>query len=169
MRYRVIQEHDRRYPIRLMCRALAVSPTGYYAWRTRPASGRATANQTLLTELRQLHHESRQTYGSPRMWRVLVARGRVVGRHRVARLMRHDGLRAKTVTKWRATTQSSHSFPVAANQLNRSLPSRLRIKCGPGISPISGPWKAGSIWRSCWISIHEPWWAGPWGLGSRRS
>ncbi len=121
MRYRVIQEHDRRYPIRLMCRALAVSPTGYYAWRTRPASGRATANQTLLTELRQLHHESRQTYGSPRMWRVLVARGRVVGRHRVARLMRHDGLRAKTVTKWRATTQSSHSFPVAANQLNRQF------------------------------------------------
>ncbi len=121
MRYRVIQEHDRRYPIRLMCRALAVSPTGYYAWRTRPASGRTTANQTLLTELRQLHHESRQTYGSPRMWRVLVERGRMVGRHRVARLMRHDGLRAKTVTKWRATPQSSHSFPVAANQLNRQF------------------------------------------------
>ncbi len=69
MRYRVIQEYDRRYPIRLMCRALAVSPAGYYAWRTRPASARAAANQRLLTELRQLHHESRQTYGSPRMWR----------------------------------------------------------------------------------------------------
>jgi putative transposase len=121
MRYRVIQEYDRRYSIRLMCRALAVSPAGYYAWRTRPASARAAANQTLLTELRQLHHESRQTYGSPRMWRVLVERGRGVGRHRVARLMRHDGLRAKTVAKWRATTHSSHLFPVAANQLNRQF------------------------------------------------
>jgi hypothetical protein len=104
MRYRVIQEYDRRYSIRLMCRALAGSPAGYDAWRTRPASARAAANQTLLIELRQLYHESRQTYGSPRMWRVLVERGRGVGRHRVARLMRHEGLCAKTVTKWRATT-----------------------------------------------------------------
>ena len=121
MRYRVIQEHDRRYPIRLMCRALAVSPAGYYAWRTRPASARAAANQALLTELRQLHHDSRRTYGSPRMWRELVERGRTVGRHRVARLMRYDGLRAKTITQWRAPTQSSHQFPVAANQLNRQF------------------------------------------------
>lgn len=121
MRYRVIQEHDRRDPIRLMCRALAVSPAGYYAWRTRPVPARAAANQTLLTELRQLHRESRQTYGSPRMWHTLVQRGRQVGRHRVARLMRQDGLRANTVTKWRATTLSRHQFPVAANQLNRQF------------------------------------------------
>lgn len=121
MRYRVIQEHDRRYPIRLMCRALAVSAAGYYAWRTRPASARAAANQALLSELRQLHHDSRQTSGSPRMWRELVERGRTVGRHRVARLMRDDGLRSTTVTKWRATTQTRHPFPVAANQLNRQF------------------------------------------------
>ncbi|WHZ28983.1 MAG: hypothetical protein OJF51_003783 [Nitrospira sp.] len=61
MRYQVIQEHDRRYPIRLMCRALAVSPAGHHAWRTRPVSTRSAANQTLLTELHQLHHESHQT------------------------------------------------------------------------------------------------------------
>lgn len=121
MRYRVIPEHDRRYPIRLMCRALAVSPAGYYAWRTRPASARSAANQALLTELRHLHQESRQTYGSPRIWQALVHLGRQVGRHRVARLMRYDGLRAKTVTKWRATTQSVHQFPVASNQLNRQF------------------------------------------------
>jgi putative transposase len=72
MRYRVIQEHDRRDPIRRMCRALAVSPAGYYAWCTQPASARATANQMLRTDLRQLHHESRQTYGSPGIWRELV-------------------------------------------------------------------------------------------------
>ncbi|WHZ28984.1 MAG: Transposase [Nitrospira sp.] len=55
------------------------------------------------------------------MWRVLVKRGRQVGRHRMARLMRHDGLRAKMVTKWRVTTHLSHQFPVSANQLNRQF------------------------------------------------
>ncbi|MBK8274914.1 MAG: hypothetical protein IPK92_03520 [Nitrospira sp.] len=53
MRYRAIQEHDRRYPIRLMCRALAVSPAGYYAWRGRPESRRAVANRTLLVTIRR--------------------------------------------------------------------------------------------------------------------
>lgn len=119
MRYRVIQEHDRRYPIRLMCRALAVSSAGYYAWRARPESTRAVANRGLLTAIRLLHHDSRQTYGSPRIWRALRAQGYRVGEHRIARLMCHAGIRAKTVTKWRATTQSQHEFPVAANTLDR--------------------------------------------------
>ena len=61
MRGRVIQEHDRRYPIRLICRALAVSTAGYYVWRARPESTRAVANRGLLTAIRLLHHDSRQT------------------------------------------------------------------------------------------------------------
>jgi putative transposase len=111
MRYRVIQEHDRRYPIRLMCRALAVSPAGYYAWRVRPESRRSTANRALLMEIRMIHQDSRQIYGSPSIWDALVRRGQRVGEHRVARLMRQDGIRA--------TTQSQHRFPVAANTLDR--------------------------------------------------
>lgn len=121
MRYRVIQEYDRRYPIRLMCRALAVSSAGYYAWRTRPESTRAVANRDLLTAIRLLHYDSRRTYGSPRIWRALRAQGHRVGEHRVARLMCQDGIRAKTMTKWRATTQSQHEFPVAANTLDRAF------------------------------------------------
>lgn len=121
MRYRAIQEHDRRYPIRLMCRALAVSPAGYYAWRARPESARAAANRALMADIRVIHQESRQTYGSPSIWQALVRRGQRVGEHRVARLMRQDGIRAKTVKKWRATTQSTHRFPVAANRLNRQF------------------------------------------------
>ena len=84
----MIQEHDRRYPIRLMCRALAVSPAGYYAWRGRPESRRAAANRTLLVTIRVLHQDSRQTYGSPSIWRALRKQGHQVGEHRVARLMR---------------------------------------------------------------------------------
>ena len=121
MRYRVIQAHDRRDPLRLMCRALGVSPAGYDAWRARPASARAAANRELLTEIRLLPRDSRQTYGSPRLWQALVRQGRQVGQHRVARLIRHAGLRAKTVKTWRATTRSAHPFPVASNQLNRQF------------------------------------------------
>ena len=121
MRYRVIQEHDRRYPIRLMCRALAVSPAGYYAWRSRPESARAIQTRIRLSAIRVLHEESRETYGSPRIWRALHEQGHQVGEHRVARLMRQANLQAKTVSKWRVTTDSAHRWPVAANHLNRQF------------------------------------------------
>jgi putative transposase len=121
MRYRAIQEHDRRYPIRLMCRALTVSAAGYYAWRSRPESHRAVSARTLLSAIRVIHQESRETYGSPSIWDALLKQGYGVGEHRVARLMRQHGIRAKTVKKWRATTQSQHRFPVAANTLNRKF------------------------------------------------
>ena len=121
MRYRAIQEHDRRYPIRLMCRALAVSAAGYYAWRSRPESTRSVSARTLLSAIRVIHQESRETYGSPSIWDALIKQGHRIGEHRVARLMRQDGIRAKTVKKWRATTQSHHRFPVATNTLNRQF------------------------------------------------
>jgi putative transposase len=121
MRYRVIQEHDRRYPIRVMCRVLVVSAAGYYAWRSRPESARSKQTRTLLSAIRVIHRESRETYGSPRIWNALVKQGHRVGEHRVARLMRHGGIRAKTVPKWRANTQSQHPFPVAANTLDRAF------------------------------------------------
>jgi transposase InsO family protein len=71
--------------------------------------------------MQQHHRESRQTYGSPRIWGALRAQGHRVGEHRVARLMRYHGLRAKTVPKWRTTTQSAHSVPVVPNPLNRQF------------------------------------------------
>jgi putative transposase len=121
MRYRAIQEHDRRYPIRLMCRALAVSPAGYYAWRDRPESRRSVHNRALLLAIRVIHQESRETYGSPSIWDALIKQGHDVGEHRIARLMRVAGIRAKTVKKWRATTDSDHTWPVATNTLNRQF------------------------------------------------
>jgi len=121
MRYCAIQEHDRRYPIRLMCRALTVSPAGYYAWAHRPESDRSVHNRTLLSAIRVIHRESRETYGSPSIWDALVKRGHEVGENRIARLMRVDGIRAKTVKQWRATTDSDHTWPVATNILNRQF------------------------------------------------
>ena len=121
MRYRAIQEHDRRDPIRLMCRALAVSAAGYDAWRSRPESARSVTARTMLSAIRVIHRESRETYGSPSIWDALVNQGHRIGEHRVARLMRQDGIRAKTVKKWRATTQSQHRFPVAENTRDRQF------------------------------------------------
>ncbi|MDE3040202.1 MAG: IS3 family transposase [Nitrospirota bacterium] len=68
-----------------------------------------------------IHRESRETYGSSSIWDALIKRGHGVGEHRVARLMRQDGIRTKTVKQWRATTQSQHRFPVAANTLHRQF------------------------------------------------
>ena len=121
MKYRAIRDHAGRFPTRLMCRVLKVTPAGFYAWAVRPASARAVANRRLLVSIRALHAESRRTYGSPSIWDALVQRGERVGRHRIARLMRAHGIRAKTVKKYRATTHSGHRLPVAGNVLERQF------------------------------------------------
>ena len=143
MRYRAIQEHDRRYPIRLMCRALAVSAAGYYAWRSRPESARSVSARTALAAIRGIHRESRETYGSPSIWDALVKQGHRIGEHRVARLMRQDGIRAKTVKKWRPTTQSQHRFPVATNTLNRqfTVEAPNRVWAGDLSAPCRRGWR----------------------------
>jgi putative transposase len=81
------------FPVRMMCRCLRVSPSGYYAWRGRPASRRRQANQRLLVRIRNLHAESEGVFGSPRMWEELRYLGESCSRNRVARLMKDDGLR----------------------------------------------------------------------------
>ncbi len=117
----MIQEHDCREPIRLICRALAVSPAGYYAWRDRLESRRAMQHQTRLSLIRVLHRESRETYGSPSIWSALRKQGHAVGKQRVAWLMRQAGLRAETVQKWRATTRAQYRFRLAENTLDRQF------------------------------------------------
>ncbi len=121
MKYRAIKDNADRYPVRLMTRALKVAAAGYYAWLTRPESERASRNRALLVEIRAIHAESRRTYGSPSVFDKLRRRGHRCSEKRVARLMREAGIRAKTVKKWRATTDSSHKLPVAENALARQF------------------------------------------------
>ncbi|MEO7859710.1 MAG: IS3 family transposase [Nitrospirales bacterium] len=121
MRYCAIQEHDRRDPIRLMCRARTVSPAGYYAWAHRPESDRSGHNRTRLSAIRVIPRASRVTSGSPSIGDAPVKRGHGVGEHRIVRLRRVDGIRAKTVETWRATTDSDHTWPVATHILNRQV------------------------------------------------
>lgn len=121
MKYQFIQAHQEEFPIRRMCRVLAVSPSGYYGWRERPESGRTRANQVLAQEIRAVHARSRGTYGSPRVHADLRLRGFLVGRKRVARLMRLEHLYGRHKKKRPRTTQSQHNYPVAPNRLNRNF------------------------------------------------
>jgi len=112
-----------------MCKMLDVSASGYYAWRDRPESMRASANRQLLDEIRRVHGDSRGRYGSPRVHAALRAEGRQIGRNRVARLMHHHGIRARQKRRFCRTTDSRHDFPLAPNLLGRrftaSAPDRV--------------------------------------------
>ena len=92
MKYRMIQRGRDAFPIRLMCRCLRVSPSGYYGWTTRPPSAREQANARLLTQIRQSHTDQDGVVGSRRIWDDLRYACERCGRHRVARLMRRAGL-----------------------------------------------------------------------------
>jgi transposase InsO family protein len=121
MRFRFIDAEKADYPIRLLCRCLAVSRSGYYAWQERPVSARAKQDARLKVEIAASHSASRRTYGSPRIERDLREEGHHVSRKRVARLMRELGLEGRRKRRFRATTDSKHRFPVAPNLLMREF------------------------------------------------
>ena len=121
MRFMFIRDHHNEFRVWLMCRVLAVSRSGYYAWLRRPVGERMKANDQLVTEIRQVYAQSRRTYGSPRITDELNDSGIACGRHRVARLMRRHDIRPVTVRKFRVTTDSRHDHPVAPNRLNREF------------------------------------------------
>ena len=105
-----------------MCGVLQVSPSGYYAWRSRPEGRRAAENRVLLDEIRTAHAASQGRYGSPRVHAALRAGGRKVGRRRIERLMRRHGVRGLIAQRRRVqTTDSRHAFPVAPNLLERKF------------------------------------------------
>jgi putative transposase len=121
VKYTCIARHRGEYPVRLMCRVLQVSRTGYYAWCRRPPSARSRANLALLTAIRVVHRQSRARYGSPRITRELQAQGHRCSEPRVARLMRQAGVQAKRRRRCRLTTDSRHREPIAPNRVQRQF------------------------------------------------
>lgn len=122
-RFAFIDAQQEHYPIRVLCEVLGVSRSGYYAWRGRPPSARAQENARLLEAAKQVHRDSRGTYGSPRLYRALVRRGYACGRHRVARLMRQAGLRGIPSRKFVRTTQQAADATAAPDRLERDFTS----------------------------------------------
>jgi len=119
VRYACIKAHVGQFRVGLMCRVLGVCRSGYYAWVKRMPSARALREERLRVEVRAIHRQSRGTYGSPRVCAELRERGERVGRKRVARLMRTEGIRGKKRKRFRSTTDSSHSHRIADNVLQR--------------------------------------------------
>ena len=102
-----------------MCELLEVSPSAYYEWVGEQEAEHARRDAALRTRIQELFVEFQGRYGAPRIQSELAKEGERVSRKRVARLMRECGIRAKTARKYKATTDSNHSLPVAPNLLER--------------------------------------------------
>ena len=123
MRFEFIKDHLDAFAVTRLCRVLDVSPSGYYAWCKRPASQREMANQKLMDKIRAVHTESRETYGSPRVYQELKEQGVACSENRVARLMRLYHIRAKQTRRYKVTTKRNKRHPVAPNVLRRNFVS----------------------------------------------
>lgn len=121
MRFRFIDVEKARWPVRVLCRALHVSPSGYYAWKARPEPRRAREDRRLGVLTRAAHEQSRGTYGSPRVHAELRAQGERVSRKRVIRLMQAQNLRGRTRRRFVRTTDSRGTLAPAPNLLARDF------------------------------------------------
>ena len=146
MRYACIQQHRGEFEVRLMCRVLDVAPSGFYASRKSVPSERARTDERLRVKVRAIHKMSRGNYGSPRIHAELQERGERVSRKRVARLMGEEGLRGKKRRRYKVTTNSNHTYPVAPNVLDRKF----------GVDEIDAP---DQVWAAdiTYVPTREGW------------
>lgn len=121
MRFAFIDAEKASWPIEVVCEVLNVSRSGYYAWKARAVPARATDDAQLVEEIKTAYKAGRGAYGSPRILRELRAKGRRVGKKRIERLMRQEGIAALRKRRFRRTTDSNHAHPVAPNTLQRNF------------------------------------------------
>jgi putative transposase len=122
VKFHFIQEHLQQFTTQAACEVLEVSRSGYHAWLKRPLSPQANRREALAAKIQVIHQENLRVYGSPRVCRILQAQGESVCENTVAKVMRQQGIRAKTKKKFvPRTTDSVHDQPVADNLLNREF------------------------------------------------
>jgi transposase InsO family protein len=131
VKFAFIDAKKSEYPVKLLCRVLEVSRSGFYAWATRKASKHAVDDEDLVVRVKAVHAKARRVYGSPRVHRQLAREGVKVSRKRVARLMRREGIVGRRKRRYKATTNSKHENPIAPNLLNRKFhveePGRVMV------------------------------------------
>lgn len=126
MKYAFIAFHEKKFPLKQMCRILKVSRSGYYDWKNRSMSQREKANEELLIQIRAVYQMSHGTYGSPRIHAYLQRKGWFCGRNRVARLMHQNQMAArKAHRRHPMTTQQRPGARVAPNLLHRDFTAEL--------------------------------------------
>ena len=124
MKFAFIAEHLSEFEVQACCQALEVSRSGYYAWIARPPSAQVQRRLELSEKINAAHAENRQVYGSPRICQALLSQGVAVCRNTVAKLMKQQGIRAKTKRRFvPRTTNSRHNHPIAPNRLERNFTS----------------------------------------------
>ena len=121
MRFAFIEAEKARYSVKLLCKVLRVRRSGYYASRTRPEAKRTIEDRRFGLEVTAVFKDRNGRYGSPRVHAELTKSGQRIGRHRVARIMRQRGLKARPRRRFVTTTDSTHSLAVAPNLLDRQF------------------------------------------------
>ncbi len=121
MKFAFVDAEKVHWPIQVLCAMLDVSRSGYYAWRTRPEAPKVKDDAEVVSEIKAAYKVGRGNYGSPRVVRALRKNGRCIGENRVARLMRHEGIAARKKKRFRKTTDSNHTDPIAPNVLQRTF------------------------------------------------
>lgn len=116
-----MEKYRGRFTVRAMCRVLEVSASGFYDWVGREESARSRSNRALLVEIKAAYKASKKRYGSRRVHRQLKLQCVSCSENRVARLMRRHGVRAIQARRFKATTDSRHTMPVAENVLDRQF------------------------------------------------
>lgn len=117
----MIKLHETAFSVGMMCRLLSVARSSYYAWHAGKPAFRAQANGRLRSAIKAIFEDEKGRVGSPRITARLRAEGPPVARKRVARIMRDYGWRAKAAKKYKATTNSKHTLPVAPNLLEQNF------------------------------------------------
>jgi transposase InsO family protein len=130
------------FPVQRLCRVLGVSPSGYFAWRSRPASPRQREDLVLLAHIRLAFTLSNGTYGSPRM------KGLTVGQRRTAQLMRENSLKARQKRRFKRTTDSHHAFPIAPNLLEQDFSAKGKCYDNSVVEAFFKTLKSELVWRT---------------------
>jgi len=121
MKFQFMQQHAVEFSLKRMSNVFNVSRSGYYKFIKVGLSERTKENMRLLTEIKVIHAENRQTYGSPRIHAVLSHKNETCSRKRVARLMKQAGLQAKMRKRYKLTTQANPKAKAAPNLLQQDF------------------------------------------------
>jgi len=152
VKYAFIQDHEKKYPVKVMCYTLQASRSGYYQWCKSRVPQRCLRQHELLAKIKKIYEDSRGNYGSPRILRKLRTEGILVNHKTVEELMKNNGIQAKRKKKFKATTNSKHNLPIAANLLNRNFKaSKLNQAWAGDITYIAT--EEGWLYLATWIDL----------------
>jgi transposase InsO family protein len=154
MKYKFIMENRKEFRVGKMCKVLNVSRSGYHNYLKRRIGSRGKDEYIILEMIKEIHRDSRGLYGSPRIYQELRRRGIKVNKKRVVRIMRKYGIRAKTKRKFKKTTNSNHSSPIAKDLIGQNFKTSKSNKIW--VSDITYIWtKEGWLYLACILDLYS--------------